>query len=251
MTVLLLASAAGAPGVTSTAVALAAAWPRPVVLVEADPMGASAVLPGFCRGRARHEHGILDAAVAARAGVLESTLPQLLIDLPGTGAALLAGLTRPEQAVTMATSWPVLGPALLAAATRIGVDLIIDAGRLSQPGAPRPALSLADRVLLVTRTTLPALHAARTTLPGIRAELVDPARLGLLLIGEGQPYRAGEIAKHLGTDVVGVLPDDPAAAAVWSLGGTAPRRSDHPRAVATLVRELAALPAPVPAGGAR
>ena len=38
----------GAPGVTTTAVALAAVWPRPVLLAECDPAGGDIVyrLPG-------------------------------------------------------------------------------------------------------------------------------------------------------------------------------------------------------------
>ena len=243
MSVLALASVTGAPGVTTTAVALAVCWPRQVILVEADPNGASAVLPGYCRGHARHDHGVLDAAVAARAGTLAADLPGLLIDLPGSTARLLAALTRPEQAATMDGAWPVLAPALVDAAHQAGTDLILDLGRLSQHGAPRPVLALADRVLLLTATTLPALHAVRAWLPTIRADLVDPTRLALLLTGEGQPYRAGEIAKHLGTAVAGVLPADPAAAAPWSAGTAHPRRSDHARAVAGLIADLTQTPA--------
>jgi MinD-like ATPase involved in chromosome partitioning or flagellar assembly len=39
MSVLALASAKGAPGVTTAAVALGAVWPRRVLLVEGDPAG--------------------------------------------------------------------------------------------------------------------------------------------------------------------------------------------------------------------
>ena len=243
MSVLALASVAGAPGVTTTAVALALAWPRPVVLVEADPVGASAVLPGLLRGAARHDRGILDAAVAARSGTLAGVLPELLIDLPGGNARLLAGLARPEQAATMTRYWPLLAPALAEASTALGVDVILDAGRLSQAGAAMPALGTADRVLLVTRTHLPALHVLRAWLPTVRSALVDPARLGLLLVGEGQPYRAGEVSRTLGVPVAGVLPDDPDPAAAYSRGAPHPRRSEFARALAVLVRELATEPA--------
>ena len=243
MSVLALASVAGSPGVTTTAVALALAWPRPVVLVEADPVGASAVLPGLLRGAARHDHGILDAAVAARSGTLPTALPELLTDLPGGNARLLAGLAHPEQAATMARYWPLLAPALAEASTALGVDLILDAGRLSQAGAGLPALGTADRVLLVTRTHLPALHVLRAWLPAVRAALVDPARLGLLLIGEGQPYRAAEVSRTLGVPVAGVLPEDPDPAAAYHRGSTHPRRSEFARGLAVLVRELSPAPA--------
>jgi len=39
MALIALASATGAPGVSTTALGLALNWPRPVVLVEADPNG--------------------------------------------------------------------------------------------------------------------------------------------------------------------------------------------------------------------
>ena len=41
-----LTSARGGTGVTTAAVGLAAVWPRPVLLVEADPCGYSAILAG-------------------------------------------------------------------------------------------------------------------------------------------------------------------------------------------------------------
>ncbi len=243
---IVLASASASPGVSTTALAAALAWPRPAALVEADPIGASSVLPGLLRGGAHHDQGIVDAAVAARGGSLAEALPDLLVALPGGGARLLAGLSRPEQAATMARSWPILAPALAEASAALGVDLILDAGRLAHVGAPLPALGTADRVLVVTRTHLPALHVLRAWLPVVRAALVDTSRLGLLLVGEGQPYRAADIARTLGVPVAGVLPDDPAAAASYHRGDAPPRRSEYPRALAVLVRDLSA---EVPIGG--
>ena len=50
MALFTLVSASGAPGVTTTALALAGGWPRPVTLVEADPRGGSSILAGFFKG---------------------------------------------------------------------------------------------------------------------------------------------------------------------------------------------------------
>lgn len=44
MAVITVTSANGAPGVTTTALALALAWPRPCLLVEADVAGGSSIL---------------------------------------------------------------------------------------------------------------------------------------------------------------------------------------------------------------
>ena len=69
MVMITFASASGAPGVTSTALALASSWPRRVLLVEADPSGSSALLAGFWRGSRDHT-GVVDLVKAHRAGVL-------------------------------------------------------------------------------------------------------------------------------------------------------------------------------------
>ena len=47
MAVIALASASGSPGVTTTALGLALLWPRPVLLVEADPTGGSGLAGGL------------------------------------------------------------------------------------------------------------------------------------------------------------------------------------------------------------
>ena len=50
MALIVLTSANGSPGVTASALGLALSWPRPVVLVDADPTGARAVPAGYLRG---------------------------------------------------------------------------------------------------------------------------------------------------------------------------------------------------------
>ena len=86
-----------------------------------------------------------------------------------------------------------------------------------------PLLDAADVTLLVTRATLPSISAARSWSETVRQPATGWRHPGLLLIGEGQPYRAPEVAKVLGMPVVADLPDDPAAAAVYHRGGTSPK----------------------------
>lgn len=69
MAIITLTSASGSPGVTTTALGLALVWPRPVVLVEADPTGGSALLAGYWRGQLDHV-GLLDLVLAERHGLL-------------------------------------------------------------------------------------------------------------------------------------------------------------------------------------
>ena len=66
MALIVLTSASGSPGVTTTALALALTWRRPALLVEADPTGGSAVLAGYFRGRAAPTDSLIDLAFAHR-----------------------------------------------------------------------------------------------------------------------------------------------------------------------------------------
>jgi hypothetical protein len=52
MALIVLTSASGSPGVTTTALGLALTWVRPVLLVEADPTGGSGSPAGYFRGQA-------------------------------------------------------------------------------------------------------------------------------------------------------------------------------------------------------
>ena len=50
MAVVSVFSVGGAPGVTVSSLGLALSWPRPVLLVDANPNAGSAVLAGYLRG---------------------------------------------------------------------------------------------------------------------------------------------------------------------------------------------------------
>ena len=69
MALIVLTSASGSPGVTTTALGLALTWPRPVLLVEADPTGGSGdagrVLP---RPDRPDPDSLIDLAFAHRDG---------------------------------------------------------------------------------------------------------------------------------------------------------------------------------------
>jgi len=58
MAVLALTSAKGAPGVSTAALAMTLLWPRPALLLEADPTGGSSVLAGYLRGTVDHSRGL-------------------------------------------------------------------------------------------------------------------------------------------------------------------------------------------------
>ena len=55
MTLTVLTSASGSPGVSTSALGMSLAWSKPVLLVEADPTGGSAILAGWFHGRPPHD----------------------------------------------------------------------------------------------------------------------------------------------------------------------------------------------------
>lgn len=220
MTLIALTSASGSPGVTTTALGLALAWPRPVVLVEADPTGASAVAAGYMQGSILADKTIVDLAMSHRQGTLVEDLPRFLVTLPDSNAKLLHGPLRHTQARSLDGVWEALAGALKGL-ERTGQDVIVDAGRLGLDGSPTKLLTAADLTLLVTHTTLPALIGAQSWAATLR-ETMNRAgatdTLGLALVGPGRPYGSREAKKVLDLPVVTSLPWDPASARVFSIG---------------------------------
>jgi hypothetical protein len=115
----------------------------------------------------------------------------------------------------------------LRALERNGQDVIVDAGRLGLAACPEPLIYGADLTLLVTRSTLPALAGARSWAETLRGEFERTgaeSSLGVLLVGDGEPYGAREVSKVLQIPVMASLPLDEDAAAVFSRGANPPRR---------------------------
>ena len=82
MALIVLASASGSPGVSTTALGLTLNWHRPVLLVDADPTGSSAVFAGYFHGTQEPTGGLINLALALREGTLAAALPRetLLLD---------------------------------------------------------------------------------------------------------------------------------------------------------------------------
>jgi len=223
MAVIALTSASGSPGVTTTAVALAFLWPRPVVLVEADPTGGSAILAGYFRGTREYDAGIVELALSALAP--SDALRESIRLIPDTRVSLLAGTRARTQAAALRDVWVPLADAL-GELEETGQDVVIDAGRLGLTGSPTNLLDEADLTLLVTRTNLPALSAARTWADPIARPADDLRQAAIVLIGEGKPYVGAEVSSVVGQPVVASILDDAESAAVFHRGSQQPKHFD-------------------------
>lgn len=238
MAIYVFASASGSPGVTTSVMGLALLWPRPVVVVEADPTGGMGILAGYFRGQLDHPRGLIDLAMAARQDLVSDTLPRVLLDIPDSHVRLLVGTRSHTQAGSLPGLWrPLLDALVELAAT--GQDVLIDAGRLGLESWPQPLVAGADVTVLVVRSDLPAVAAARswaqvladTTAAG------GPAS-GLLVVGDGRPYSSREVGSTIGLPVLASLEWDEATAAVFARGAASPR---HARLLGSLRTAGAAL----------
>lgn len=242
-----LVSAKGSPGVTTSALALASQWYRPALVLDADPFGGD-VRAGLGRGEWPPYSALTELVVDMRSGPVEQSLHHRVHRPAEHCPPVIAGLGCVGQAGSV--PWNRLAPAL---ARLDGGDVVVDCGRYVGTDGVVDLLRVADLVLLVTGSTLRAARSASRVAALLRAELDaqsgDP-RVSLLVVAEGDPYPAGEIAEGCGLPLLGTLPDDPRAADVWS-DGARPTRSFPRSALQREARRLAGLAARLdPAGRA-
>ncbi len=214
MSVLLLTGAPGSPGVTTTALGLALAWPRGVVLADCDPSPAQAIIAGYLRGLDVAGRGLAGIAQLHRhAEELADHLPAQTVPLTDEPPLrrLLPGFTSPGAVRLFEHIWSDLGTALAGLDSQ-GIDALVDLGRLRLDGLPMGLVPIADQVLFVLRSDLPALAAARLYLPVVAQQLAEQPReipLGLVLVGPARPYSAREISAQFGIPCLAQLPWEP------------------------------------------
>ncbi|HEX5496615.1 MAG TPA: hypothetical protein VFX70_18800 [Mycobacteriales bacterium] len=169
MALLAVGSDKGSPGVTTTALTLAAVWPRRAVFAELDPSGGDIAfrLRGPRGVPLSPEAGLLSLAAGIRRGARPEQLLEHTQRIDG-GLEVLLGLADPERGSTLGGVWEQIGR-LLAAVP--GVDVIADCGRL-YPGTPVvEALGHSGAVLLVTRPTIDAVAHLRTRAGALAGQL--------------------------------------------------------------------------------
>lgn len=217
MSLVALAADKGSPGVSTTALALAAVWPRQVLLAECDTGGGDLVyrVPAQSGAPLDPTRGVVSLAAAARRGLRPELLAEHTQRLVG-GLDVILGPERSAQSGALAGMWGALGSTMQAMPD---TDVIADCGRLFHDS---PVLDLIDQaalVVLVLRPTVESLaHTAdRVRTLAARYDAVSrpgPA-IALLVIDEPRelPHGMKEVsaaisAYQLPTHVLGGLAHD-------------------------------------------
>ncbi len=232
MALIAMLSPGGSPGVTTTALSLALAWPRRVVLAECDPSG-GAVAAGLWGGRVpAGRRGLQYFALEAQCRPRQApdALAEYVIPLAEDHdeRVVLPGVADPLRSRRLASAWPALTEAL----TALDSDVIADAGRFDGDTALDPLLAKALMIIMVLRPTIRQITAARPRLAALRQLPGGCPTVGIGVIGRGA-YGGGASGHHafghdgsraicaaLNAPVLFEIPDDPAAAAVLSDGAT-------------------------------
>ncbi|WP_329437867.1 hypothetical protein [Streptomyces canus] len=230
MAVIALAGCSGAPGVTTSALALLLSWPvdpgRRMILAECDPDG-GAVLHGLLQGSLGDRYGLRNLSVAARKNEFSDAFWRQLIDLSSEDGKqesprdrlLLPGLTDPAQAASLGSVWKILAQMFRGIDAQTQHDVLIDLGRRGGSGPSGVLAEQADAVVVVVRNTLRCLQAAEGRVRTLEERVGD---VGVVMIDEG-PYPAGEVQRVLQVPVVATLPYAPKEARVLSDGAEQPR----------------------------
>ncbi|WP_370441345.1 hypothetical protein [Kineococcus halophytocola] len=248
-------SAKGSPGVTTTALLAAALWPRPALLLEADPAGGdvAARLSAADGAPLDTGRGLLPLLTAARRGLDAAAVLDQAQPVAG-GSRVVLGLTGPQQAAAGGRGWAALTAAvedLGAGPGQEGTDVLLDAGRVGAAPVHLDLLRASDRVVLLVRADAAAvLHARdRLRLLGTALRRRDGLlpRTGVVVVGDGAGRgrdAAGAVevlrAAQPWVEDLGRLPHDRTGAAVFTGTPVArPERTALVRAGRVLVTALA------------
>ena len=231
MVAVALLSAKGSPGVTTATLALSSAWPevhanRRVLVAECDPAGGD-IASGYLRGGLDGSRGLAALAAQRSTDPIAAVWEQVLaLDDEGR-RLLLPGLPDPRQAAAIGSAWSTLASALDGLGQQDPpIDALLDLGRMRTMHEPAALRRQVDLVVLVTRSSLPAVVAARAAATELSAPAADgrPAQVTCLVVGEGRPYTATEISEAIALPVVGAFPYDVASAAAFSSGAVGGRQ---------------------------
>jgi hypothetical protein len=222
MALVALCPAKGAPGVTTTALAAAALWPRPALLADCDAAGGDVALrlPSATGRPVDPDRGILSLTPLARRGLTADTVLAHTQALAG-GTEILAGLSTPEQARAVGPLWSVFAGAF---GTLPDLDVLADCGRVGPDSVALPVLQRSVLTAFVVRPTVAGVVHTRERLralePVLRPHGTGP-RVGVLVVAPAGDTREVEgvytaLRSELPwVEALGHLADDPKGAGVF------------------------------------
>ncbi|WP_150236399.1 P-loop NTPase family protein [Nocardiopsis quinghaiensis] len=218
-------SLAGAPGVTTLALALAGTWPEPepVWMVEADTSGGDVAtwwrLPVW--------PGVVDLAAASRSGQDHETVDTMACSQVLPGGLRVCAAPSTADRTAGAVGLLAQNPKVLKS-DRVAVA---DLGRVVPDAASSALLEAADVAVLVASGDVAHLKRVREAAAGLRTRCL---RLGLAVV---DPSRSSaEISEAVGLPVWAKLPQDARTAAFLQNQGEVRRPHRRP-----LIREARAL----------
>lgn len=199
MSCVVFASVAGAPGVSTLTVGIAASWPDPErrrIVLEADPDGGRL---GADLGVGT-EPGLMSLTVAARSRALAAA------DIVANGAASVGAWWLVPAPPSAEHTHAALGQAAPALARTIAGEhdwlWLVDAGRLSTRSPAMPLAAAADLVVLVSDGSLAALQLLPTR---VDALVGAGCPVAVVLVGDSD-WPEAEIGEFCGCDVLGRVP---------------------------------------------
>ena len=179
MALVTICSSKGAPGATSTALALAAQWPTAVTLVEADPTGGDLALRVRLAGGGEMapRPSLLDLALAVRSEYDPDRVLSQTAQALACGVAAVRGVDSSTQAEGASQLWGRIAQCLRAASG----DVLVDVGRVAS--APKELLAAAHRILIVGPATLEGVVHLRETARELQTRSEGKARVTPVLVG--------------------------------------------------------------------
>lgn len=238
MSLHLITSVSGAPGVSTAALGMTLLWPGPSMLVDSDVQ--QHTLAGYFGGSEAPEPNLANLAIAAArtetdlGEVFWQVARRFPNDAEPNRRLFVPGPMNPWARTTIERQWGFLAPALARLGTTTDLDVIVDLGRLVAPSTPTPVLvpvQLLDSsasVTVVIEPTLQGIAAARIVLEGLSVQVKQSVHQPLLSLLLRQPvrtpkrigqesaqmrtYSARETSHELGLPVLGDLVHDAAGA---------------------------------------
>lgn len=208
MALISLFSAKGAPGVTSTAMLVAALWPRETLLVDADGNGGDVALRLLSPTGAAltRNPGLLTLLPVARHGISAAVIREHTQVAMG-GQRVIVGLENPAQAEASAALWPVLAQGFRDIPD---TDIVIDVGQVSSRSGQLALLQHSDVAIAVMRAEAPSVVHVRQRMRWLTDALAplgaEAPRLGMTCLEEvSRKTEASAAVSAVSAEVAGLL----------------------------------------------